>query len=1353
MSRTQRTSLRRARGVKSGAHEPLKDVGALYRAQRTDRRPITRRLPQPLLGLVNVSELFDGLAGLPGSRDAGAINGIAVTRLINGVEYAHTQVVDERQMRAAWRRRRGGGAVPLLLVSDDPDRDGHVRVLGPQPEGPVRRIRTDSLLDLISRTAGLGRLEAVRQVAQEVERLDTEGVAGLTVRGLGSEHLFRFRLPRSERWDSMQELAAGLPAGGWREVLVGLGYELERLPKRGYLATHGGRPVIVVHPRQSADQFARLDEAGRLPEGALVADCLAHGVRYGMLAAGTRIRLLRAGGDAAGSTTRYLELDPAAIEPEYQPLLGLLAPPYLVGPGLDELLVEARDYGSALRQRLDQSIRQKVLPILGRELGRWATSDGRDVTDDRVRADLEAAALTWVFRALFVLYAESAGYLPMSNHTYGGRSFTRIAERAAEELDVADRNARTFWRDIAALVEAMRTGQSAWGVPAYNGALFASNGFDGAEVLEAASITDAALAPALVALARDSDDPDIGVDFSGLEIGHLGHIYEGLLSLRLSVADRDFRYDPGNDRYVPASDDKVEVAQGELLWLTNEGGRKGGGVYYTRTELVRHLVREAVRPAFDRHLVEVREIAATDPATASHELFDFFVLDPACGSAHFLVEVVEELADQIATLLGELALPAVRDDLDALRAAAGTTFGAGMEDTALLKRLVLKRCVYGVDLSRMGAEIAKVSLWLGSFVPGLSLAYLDHNIQVGNSLIGVTRPESITAPGTQHGQVALFGDALSEAIAGSAREAAHLRSIEDRTPDEVEASRSAHQALHDRVAAAKRVLDLWVAEPLGLTAARQEALQQGQEIIEGQDSLLADQATELADRYDVLHWPLAFAEVFGRGRPGFDVVVGNPPWEEVNVDELTVYAFYRPGLRSMPEAPRLEAIDDLLRARSDVRDRVTEERQRLAGIRAYLTPQSGYVAGPGNADLYEFFCQRYRELLRSGGRLGVVLPRSVFLAKGSAAFRVWLFDHAVPTRIDFLVNNRLWAFDTHPQYTIALLAAERRESASDDVLEVAGVARSASEFLIQSGRPGLRLERAALGPELEIPLLASQEAANLLGKLRTGVPFATGSSRWRCFPVQGDFNETSDRALWKDATAGRPLWKGESFDQFDPHGLEERVCPVTEDALNKARKSRPGAGSLLAANIPVTVRRQALERTLPRARVAFRDVSRATDSRTIRACLIPPEHFLTNKAPYLVFIEDEPRAEAACLALMNSLTFDWQARRFVETSVNFFILEGLRLPELDDVTFADLAAAAARLSCPDDRFADFAQAAGVETGPLLDDQRTGLRAEMDATVARAWGLTEDELELVFSDFTSDAVPHEYRDAVRRCFAA
>lgn len=151
---------------------------------------------------------------------------------------------------------------------------------------------------------------------------------------------------------------------------------------------------------------------------------------------------------------------------------------------------------------------------------------------------------------------------------------------------------------------------------------------------------------------------------------------------------------------------------------------------------------------------------------------------------------------------------------------------AGIEDTALLKRLALKRCVFGVDRSAMGGEIAKVSLWLGSFVPGLSLAYLDHNIQVGDSLVGVARPEAVALPGTEAGQIALFGDQLDAAIAAAAGEAPRLRAIEDRTPAEVAASADADAQLHERVAGARRVLDLWTAEPLGLAGgAREEALQ------------------------------------------------------------------------------------------------------------------------------------------------------------------------------------------------------------------------------------------------------------------------------------------------------------------------------------------------------------------------------------------------------------------------------------------------------------------------------------------------------------------------------------------------
>ena len=227
----------------------------------------------------------------------------------------------------------------------------------------------------------------------------------------------------------------------------------------------------------------------------------------------------------------------------------------------------------------------------------------------------------------------------------------------------------------------------------------------------------------------------------------------------------------------------------------------------------------------------------------------------------------------------------------------------------------------------------------------------------------------------------------------------------------------------------------------------------------------------------------------------------------------------------------------------------------------------------------------------------------------------------------------------------------------------------------------------------------------------------------------------------------RPLWKGESFDQYDAHGAEARLCPESEKVWKKVRKQRPGLKSRVAKLVRVEDRRKAVRVELERARVAFRDVTNRTNSRTVIACLVPPGVFLTNTAPYLAFVGGNELTQAAYLGIMNSLPFDWQARRFVELHVNFFILESLIVPPLDDEDFDAVARNAARLSAVDDRFADFAAATGVEVGPLDRDERQRRLVEIDARVARAWDLTVNDLYVMFDDFTTDAVPEDYRAAL------
>lgn len=1296
---------------------------------------------------MNAQELVDALAGVAGARRVPVqSNGIESSTLVNGIEIATAASAGDRDLRRAWRGRARGGPTPLLLLADDPEAAGCLRALGPvKDDGPLRTVAPEALLGVLRRLPELSNLQAVRELAEQLEHLDRSGVAGLTVKGLGTEYLYRTRLRGTAEWPRLAELAAGA-SGEWRALLTGLGYELETLKPYGYVARHGDAPVAVVHPVAEASAFSRLDPQGRPPEGVLLGECRARGAPYGLLAAGSRFRLFEARPESGSAVARYLELDAATLAEEDRPLLGLLAPAYLAEDGFEALMRQSRAFGVELRKRLDTAIRQDVLPPLGLELGRWAGGQGWDLTDDAQRGELEAAALTFVFRALFLLYAESAGHLPMSQEAYARSSFSQVVQDAADQLGRLDPRSTQFSDRVRTLVGAMRTGNDALAVPAYNGDLFAADGFEGAAVLDSVSFSDAALGPALVALGIDPKSGD-GFDFSGLEIGHLGHVYEGLLSLRLSLADRRYRYDARRDRYVAAepADDAIEA--GELLWLTDEGGRKGGGVYYTPEPLVRHLVRRGVLPAFRRHLEEVAGLLRERPDDAARRLFEFRVLDPACGSAHFLVAVVDELAAETARFLGEHPLPAVVRELDDLRAGAGATYGIGVEDFQLLRRLVLRRCVFGVDLSPMGAEIAKISLWLASFVPGLSLSYLDHNVKPGNSLIGVASADQLL---DANGGSTIPAMLVAEQLERAAKAAEPLFGLMDRNPEEVARSEQTERGIERAIEGARVLLNLWVAGPLGLKGARDGLWPAAEAIGRGEPPALGEKARKIAEANRVFHWPLEFPEVFAAGQ-GFDAVVGNPPWEEITVEELAFYARYEPGLRGLPEAERRPALDRLRKERPELAERLAQELRAVAALRAFFGADTGFTGGPGDPDLYKFFCQRYRRLLAPGGALAVVLPRSAFSAKGSAGFRRWLFDESAVQRLDFLLNNRRWMFDTHPQYTVALAIAEASVPTEGHRLEVAGVADSERRFLEQSEADGLVLDPVALGPELEVPLLPSQAAADLLAKLRTGAPFPLGTGRWRCFPVR-EFDEAQDKKLWLDTTEGRPLWKGESFDQYDPHGAGERRCPPSDAALRKARKPNPGKDSLVARVVPRTDRAAAVATQLDQARVAFRDVSRATDSRTIRAALVPPETFLTNTGPYLAFAEGGELERAACLGLMNSLPFDWQARRFVETHVNFFILEGLRLPQLSDEQLEAIAKAAARLSCPDERFTDFAAATGVELGPLAPDERDRLRAEIDARVAHAWGLDATDLETIFADFTLDAVPEAYRQRVRDRFA-
>ena len=1285
---------------------------------------------------------------------------------------------DEAHLRRIWGARQGrqGWVVVLLSATDYPDR---VRVVGPQSALSVRELPTEVVLSLLRRSRDSMPRDAAALFTGEFGRIEESVVPGIRVKDLLTPHFVRDRLRQPENQKHLADAIASVELVGdlgWHSLLGKLGYRVQQLPRRGYLLRHYDKPVAVVHPYRNPSLFSRLTRNGELPEGLVLADCQSHGARWAVLASENRYRLFSSQPVVGSASGQYVEVDAGELGQEDRFYLGLLSPESLrEGGWLAGWIKEAKDFGEELRKGLEERLIKDVLPRIARGLGEHMESKGTDLSDSEQLRRIEEAALTLVFRFMFLLHTEARGHLPVGSGAYRPHSARQLAHDSLEALSRLSPESTQRWDRLRTLVRMVRNGDRSVGVPVYNGSLFAADGFPGGDLLERAEITDDHLGPALVAVAYKTFEPkQPGLDYAGLQIGHLGAIYEALLSLRLTQAPEDLAYDDKKEVFRPVRDDEEpEVAKAQLYYQSQAGGRKAGGVFYTRHEFVRHLLEHSLAPAFDNHLKGLEKTAEREPDEAARLLFDFSVVDPAMGSAHFLTAALDMMADRVETFLAEVGgLPPIAEMLSELARDARST-ARSPEDGDLLRRLILKRCIYGVDLSPMAVEVANVTLWLASFVPGLALSYLGSNLKCGNALIGVADCSVVGA----NDSPMLTGETVNNAMRRAAELQHELAENPDRTPEEVKRSEQLGIELREATVGLRRAFDLWAAEPLGSECARYTLETNLEPIVENNGERTTevtakiDEAEKVAERFSFFHWPLEFPNVFHRDRPGFDVVVGNPPWNKVKFEMPSFLAIHDPGIRGLRSGlDRDERAERLFKKRPELRQEMEDAKRRAEEERNFFKPENGYtIQGRGDADLYKLFCERYASILRSRGFMGVVLPRVAFLNDGSRGFRRWLFKRCRPGRIDALLNNKRWAFDIHPQWTIALLTAQAGVPA-DGSMTVTGPARDESEFADYIAGTGVQVDLSKLAswtsvpangpdkePGWELPLLPTQQHADVLGKLRLGVRFdrlaleeirQKGSSAAPHAVPYRELDEAQQRSLFTHPPGDDrvPVWKGRSFDQYEPHGREPAGFCVWDETFEfvQTKRARSAAFKRLFS---ASVLADPTTHPVNQCRIAFRDVTRSSDSRTVRACLIPPRTPLTDTAPYIVLLGWTANYKLSILAVLNSIPFDWLARRYVESHLKYFIINSLTFPPPDDTPWEQISSLAARLSCVDDRFADFASEAEVECGPLTEAERDDMRAEIDALVARAYGLTADELGFVFTDFTEKAVSTVYRERV------
>jgi Eco57I restriction-modification methylase/TaqI-like C-terminal specificity domain len=655
-----------------------------------------------------------------------------------------------------------------------------------------------------------------------------------------------------------------------------------------------------------------------------------------------------------GSQQYAAELGESLKERVFEQIFRLLAEGFIAN------IREREGRTTALSQERLDAIFQGVLTLLYRLLF-LLYAEARDLLPVRETLEYSGVSISAIKREV----ADVAGSLEDT-----------VASRLKKQYRL---DSHSLYDRMARLFGVVDRGDTDLNVPAYNGGLFISKTRPTDESAEANAarfladhkVPDLFLAQALDSLARDEDPKThqlVPIDFKSLGVRQLGSIYEGLLEFRLRIAEekKAIVKEKGREVFVTFKDldererERAEsqeriVRKGDVYLENDKGERKATGSYYTPDHIVNYIVEYAVGPVvrekFETMRQRLREAERwhrdsiqaakakgekpakyeTGPAVDNrwrdlvNELFDLKILDPAMGSGHFLVETVDYITDKALDFLNsfpwnpiiahlELVRRTILDEMDE----QGITIDyRRLTDVNLLKRHVLKRCIYGVDLNPMAVELAKVSLWLHCFTLGAPLSFLDHHVRCGNSLVGV----SVAQVEDELRQGSLFGSQFAGLLLATDL-MRHVGELSDVTSAQVRESRDEYIRAATALAPFRRILDLFTTQWFRDEVRKPATRKRGQSIpeveflktkiaekfvnasseavarkaIEGvstSERQIAERTLRISIEKRPFHWELEFPEVFYGPRPGtqrkierlegagFDAVVGNPPYLRV----------------------------------------------------------------------------------------------------------------------------------------------------------------------------------------------------------------------------------------------------------------------------------------------------------------------------------------------------------------------------------------------------------------------------------------------------------------------------------------
>lgn len=953
------------------------------------------------------------------------------------------------------------------------------------------------------------------------------------------------------------------------------------------------------------------------------------------------------------------------------------------------------------------------------------------------------------YRLIFLLTVEERGLLHPDGasdevkHLYAeGYGLKRLRERSVKRS--AHDHFSDLWEAMKIVVRGLASGEPRLGLPALAG-LFAP---DQCYALDAAKLENRALLLAIFRLSWLRESGGLArVNWRDMGPEELGSVYESLLELvpQITQGGRTFAFATGGE--------------------TKGNARKTTGSYYTPDSLVQVLLDSALEPV-------IADTIAKNPQRPVEALLELSIVDPACGSGHFLLAAARCLASHVARLQAK-GTPAAAEYRRALRQVVG-------------------RCIYGVDLNPMAVELCKVSLWMEALEPGLPLTFLNSHIQHGNALLGTT-PELMAggipdaawdliegddkktasalkkrnkkAAEGQRGFDTLWSKAGEDGAAQVARAIAELDAAPDADADALARKESQWQGILESPAYRHQrfVADAWCAAfvwpkqpgPLADAAPTNEVWRQLRDGQGKPPALTAKTVAELAEQYRFFHWHLQFPQVFARG--GFDVVLGNPPWDTLSPDAKEFFSGYEPAIRSQSKGDQEKTIFRLLKDPGIAA--AWEQNRRGIFASAFFLKESGRFTlfapgnlGKGDFNLYRLFVELALRLVQKRGFAAQIVPDGLYSGANSMAIRRELFENF---RLDILFGfentKEVWFPGVHPQAKFSLYAAQK--GGTTDVFRASFCLRSPEALSAVRGGDTLKLPvtmvREFSPDALAIMEFRGQRDIDIARKMYARFP-PLGR------PVQGTAHRSYLRELESghvqdlltEDRAALPHYEGRMIAQYDHRAKGYRSgrarSAVWEDLpFGSSQKSIQPQWYVHADDVPEQAKLRIHE-----YRVGFCDVASPTNERTLVAAMLPRDCIAGDKVPTVLMKSSWPSFDLVLwLAAANSFVIDFIVRMKVSLKMALTILDSLPFLRLssEDQVARSLVEKALRLTCT-----------GPEMGPLWDefarrgivpmrkpdevpgatgtDERLQMRTEIEAEIAHLYGLTADEISYVLDTF-------------------